>query len=208
MPAHNLLSEVAAAYAACVTYADTGKVDIVFERRRFHPTYFRTYFKRPDHIRIDWSNAQRGGTDLSCTALYNGAGHVWLDGKKLDTGWPQSQFSLNSLDMLLAAAAGVSNGVAILIPPILAPRIGLVNIAKLDNPSEADVPQNLIEKSCSTIQVQDDRTSYVVSIDASHLIRRIEMDFNEPRGDVSHLKCTYEAVKLNSELPADAFEPL
>jgi hypothetical protein len=209
MPDKSLLSSIAVTYGECQTYSDAGVVESSWMGSSSCFIQFRTYFKRPDFIRIDWTNQkmpQALDQTLSNTAFYDGTAHLWLNAKKFETNLPRSQTALGSVGYLLAAAAAGSVGLSLMVPPILTPQVGvLTTLTDLENCRDA-APSTDAHKYSSAIHVEDDAANYIIFVDADRLIRRIDSETKSAREKNALITYTYQTVSLNVDIPQEIFE--
>jgi len=117
LSAPDVIARVVAAYRTCATYRDTGVVRTVFfeetgQRTQERP--FKTAFVRPDSFRFEFTDTFYGKTTRYI---------VWQQGADVRKWWDVEPGirSLQSLDMGLAGATGVSGGSAHVVPSLLFP---------------------------------------------------------------------------------------
>ena len=127
-----VLAAVLERYAEFSSYRDCGQVTTRFTHlngSHGHTTMrlFKTAFVRPDRFRFEFLN-RHGGEKW---ARYV----VWAEGKKVMTWWDvESRLEhLESLNMAVAGATGVSGGAAYTIPaPLMPAEIGGAMLTDLD----------------------------------------------------------------------------
>ncbi len=123
MSAQQILEKMAATYANCKSYHDSGAVTNYFSPEHTDVKPFRTAFVRPDQFRFEYDDP---GPDKSYV--------VWAKGDEVQTWWyvrPGVQIP-PSLERGIAGATGVSGGSAHTIPVLLLPdRIGGRSVAEL-----------------------------------------------------------------------------
>ena len=116
--AGQILTRVAATYASCRSYSDTGVVTDRYPGALGHTTEkpFRTAFVRPDRFRFQFTESKGilGGDSVDI---------VWRRGDDVRTWWDVKPGILRakSLGDALSTATGVSGGSAHAIPALLAP---------------------------------------------------------------------------------------
>lgn len=117
--AEQILARVAAVYASCRSYSDSGVVKTRYPGLLGHTTEkpFRTVFVRPDRFRFQF---------LETKSLIGGeyVYIVWRTGDKVQTWWDVKPGveEARSLGDALSAATGVSGGSAHAIPALLLPQ--------------------------------------------------------------------------------------
>src|SRR4051794_40464398 len=122
MTAEQILEGMAAVYAGCRTYRDTGRVHTRFLTRRgrldFESTKpFRTAFVRPDRFRFEFASHFPGQAEMHRFIVH-------MAGRVVQTWWDlrPGVERQSRLGMALAGATGVSGGAAHTVPALLLPR--------------------------------------------------------------------------------------
>jgi hypothetical protein len=113
----DVVARVVAAYRTCATYRDTGVVRTVYfeetgQRTQNRP--FKTAFVRPDSFRFEFTDSFLGKTTRYIVSQQGADVRRWWDVE------PGTR-TLESLDMGLAGATGVSGGSAHVVPSLLLP---------------------------------------------------------------------------------------
>jgi len=125
LTAQQILDKMAATYATCKSYRDSGTVTKFFSPQHIDVKPFRTAFVRPDQFRFEYD-------DLDPEKPYV----VWAKGDEVRTWWYVRPGVQNppSLGHGIAGATGVSGGSAHTIPTMLLPdQIGGRSLASLTN---------------------------------------------------------------------------
>lgn len=140
MTAEQILARMAAVYAGCRSYRDTGDVHSRFLGKPGLPEYekhrpFRTAFVRPDRFRFEFANQFPGGTELY-RFIVHAAGDVVQSWWDVRPGVERPA----SLGLALAGATGVSGGAAHTVPALLMAEVvrgrrltDLTELARLDD---------------------------------------------------------------------------
>jgi hypothetical protein len=122
MTADQIIAGMAAAYAGCHSYRDTGRVQTRFSAHNELPGFdsdrpFRTAFTRPHRFRFEFSSACPGSTEWHRYIVHSDKGLVqtWWDVRPGVKREP-------SLGLALAGATGVSGGSAHTVPALLIPK--------------------------------------------------------------------------------------
>lgn len=114
-----ILKKTAARYATYSSYSDVGVVITTYDeatRGRIEKQPFSLFFNRPNRFRVEWLDY-----DLQKDGRKN---VVWSNGEATFVYWEPKTFEKKqSLEMGIAAAAGVSSGAAYTIPRLLIPEI-------------------------------------------------------------------------------------
>jgi outer membrane lipoprotein-sorting protein len=119
LKAQDVLDRMAKAYASCKSYRDSGVVKTVFFGATGNFTAekpFATAFVRPDRFRFEYKEKQ--GLGLENRYI------VWRRGKEVQTWWDikPGVEKLDSLELALSGATGVSGGSARTVPALLLPK--------------------------------------------------------------------------------------
>lgn len=118
LSADQVLAKLAAAYATCRSYRDSGVVSNAFDPQHVDVKPFRTAFVRPDQFRFEFEEA-RPGLDPSSKNAYI----IWAKAGAVRTWWyvkPAVERS-SSLADAISSATGVSSGSAHTIAALLMP---------------------------------------------------------------------------------------
>lgn len=115
LTAQEILAQANAAYAALRSYSDSGRV-ITTATGVDTTTAFHIRLERPDRYRVDWSTPSQFFTNQGC-AWSDGNGDYFSmgDAGKTEIAKPEK---LESRELALASATGVSSGAAHTIPGI------------------------------------------------------------------------------------------
>jgi len=203
--AEEVLARVAATYAACRSYSDSGVVTDRYPGLVAHTTTkpFRTAFVRPGRFRFQFAETKGfvGGEYLYI---------VWRNGDDVRTWWdvrPGVQ-KAPSLGEALGAATGVSGGSAHRIPALLMPpEVGgrrLTGVAQARLLGDAAVGAS----ACYRIGGTYADGPITVWVDkATFLVRRVDLTTTIPSGTVESTT-TYEPI-LDGEVSEAmlAFDP-
>jgi len=113
--AEEIVKKMAAKYAECRTYQDTGVVETTGfdkdgKKERVARIPFSLHFSRPSKFRFEWTHEFIGKRKRV----------VWSDGKTAYTYWePDRYVETMTLRMAIAGATGVSRGSAQAVPGLL-----------------------------------------------------------------------------------------
>lgn len=170
MTAEEILGRMAAVYASCKSYRDTGVVKTVYISKRSHATEkpFSTAFVRPDRFRFEYRERRKGQREDRYI--------IWSRGGKVRRWWdvtPEAE-EPESLSAALAAAAGVSSGASRTIPALL---LSSVKGRRLTDLAEARriADAKLDEADCFRVEGRDNRALATVWIDQkTFLVKRID----------------------------------
>ena len=174
LKAQDVLDRMAAVYAGCKSYIDSGVVKTVFvlpDGNQTEVKPFTTAFVRPDQFRFEFT-LKGGGPERRFV--------VWRRGKEVQTWWDldlgvEKRKSLQkSLGSALAGVAGLSDGSAHTIPALLLPKE--VEGRRLTDLKEAKrIEDDKIDKvECFRIQGKYADTPMTLWIDQkTFLVRRI-----------------------------------
>lgn len=132
----DVVARLVAAYRTCATYRDTGVVRTVYFEAtgpRTQDRPFKTAFVRPDSFRFEFTETVLGKTTRYIVSQQGADVRTWWDVK------PGIR-TLQSLDMGLAGATGVSGGSAHVVPSLLLPEgvsgrslKDMTDVRRLDN---------------------------------------------------------------------------
>ena len=175
LKAQDVLDRMAAAYAGCKSYIDSGVVETVFDvpdgKQQTEVRPFTTAFVRPDQFRYEFT--MKGGGPARHFV-------VWRRDKDLQIWWDfnlsdeQRKAYRKSLSSALAGAAPLSDGSANTIPALLLPKE--VEGRRLTDLKEAKrIEDDKIDKvECFRIQGKYADTPMTLWIDQkTFLVRRI-----------------------------------
>jgi outer membrane lipoprotein-sorting protein len=176
LKAQDVLDRMAAAYAGCKSYIDSGVVTTVFDtpdgkQRTTEVRPFTTAFVRPDQFRYEFS--MKGGGPARHFV-------VWRKGKDVQIWWSfnlsdeQRKAYRKSLSSALAGADVLADGSALTIPALLLPKE--VEGRRLTDLKEAKrIEDDKIDKvECFRIQGKYADTPMTLWIDQkTFLVRRI-----------------------------------
>jgi len=115
-------------YESCHTYSDCGAVRKVGEHTQ-HFT-FSTFYTSPNKFRINWSYHKAGRSKTTDNKDPSESYELWTDGDQTFTRYYFNDNRIeetNSLEDQLIQAAGISNGVTMLIPAILLASVNITN---------------------------------------------------------------------------------
>lgn len=128
-----ILKRMARAYAQCTSYQDTGVVETTYHEAtsgRIEKMPFKTYFKRPNLLRFEWTDYnpwKEGRTSV-----------VWSNGKEVFIYWEPDRYEREeTLGGGIAGATGVSGGAAHTVPRMLLEEISGFTLTELTNLSLA-----------------------------------------------------------------------
>jgi hypothetical protein len=203
--AEQILARVAAAYASCRSYSDSGVVKDRYPGLLGHTTEkpFRTAFVRPDRFRFQFVETKSliGGDYVYV---------VWRRGDKVLTWWDVKPGveEARSLGDALSAATGVSGGSAHAIPALLSPKeVGGRNPTDLAQARLLD-DATVGTAACYRVEGRYGGESTTLWIEKGGLlIRRIDRRIEIPAGSVDETT-TYDPV-LDGEVTEKmlAFDP-
>ena len=115
--AREVVRKMAESYAACKSYQDTGVVETTYHEEtegRIEKMPFKTYFKRPNQFRFEWTDFvswKAGRTSI-----------IWSNATGVFTFWDPDRYEKDEdLSMGIAGATGVSHGAAHTVPRLLLP---------------------------------------------------------------------------------------
>jgi len=194
--AEQLLDRMSKAYANCKTYRDSGVVKTVFFQANGKRTVnkpFTTAFVRPDRFRFEYK--ERKGDDEENRYL------IWSNGQEIQTWWDVKPGvgKAASLNMALAAAAGVSGGSAHTIPALLMPNAvvggrltGMTDAKRIGDAKLDDV-------NCFRIEGKSANNPQTLWLDTNtFLVRRIDSQHTFPNFR-TEVTTTYSPV-MNGEI--------
>lgn len=129
-----ILKRMAQVYGQCISYQDTGMVEIAYHEAtsgRIEKMPFKTYFKRPNLLRFEWTDYNpwaEGRTSI-----------VWSNGKEVFTYWEPDRYEKEeTLSLGVAGASGISHGAAHTVPRLLVEEITGFKLTELTNLSLAN----------------------------------------------------------------------
>jgi hypothetical protein len=200
--AEEILGRMAKAYAECKTYRDSGVVRTVIRRDEGdleEELQFDTAFVRPGRFRFVYSEQASGSAASYIVWRQDGDVRSWCR-------FARSAEPPKSLNLALAAATGVSQGVAHVIPALLLPKeIGgrklthLTEVWRIEDAEADDVPcfrvEGLYADSPMTIWIDK----------ATHLVRRI--DERSSDGDSTTTTRYMPAIDVDISEEELAFDP-
>lgn len=178
---NQLIDRVAQVYGNCSTYRDEGFARLLAEDSQVHKScLFRTFFQRPHFIRVEWKDTLDSPKNTN-VALFNGAfnlrigGHsVRLDNYLLDH--QVRKHAANDLElMFVSAAAGISLGVTMQVPPILMPNLHLVDTMITHLHNYSFIAQSTTESHFQNLMGKTDSFEYVLSVNSHYAVKKIQM---------------------------------
>ena len=117
--ADDVMDKMAAAYAACSSYRDTGVVTTTFFSGEEHiqRLLFSTRFVRPDRFCFEYREQGRAGGWIQHA--------LWLDGETVRSWWSSREAMQvhPSLQLAIAAFTGVSSSSSYNVPALLMPEL-------------------------------------------------------------------------------------
>lgn len=136
LTADQLLQKMATTYAAASSYEDKGVISTVFTGRGAHTAnlMFETAFVRNKRFRFEY----REDHEFHGQVLGSQDYVIWSDFSHTYTRWsvkPGVEDDGADIGGALAAAAGVSHGATMRIPPLLLPGIGAGAVFRLEAPA-------------------------------------------------------------------------
>jgi len=189
LDAHQVLARVAATYASCRSYSDSGVVTDRYAGLLGHTTRkpFRTAFVRPDRFRFQFTETKGlAGGDV----VYI----VWRNGADVRTWWDVRPgiAKAPSLGEALGGATGVSGSSAHAIPNLLLPQeVGgrcLTGVTQARLLDDAAVGSSACYRIGGTYG-DEPITLWIEK--SSYLVRRIDRTMEIPQGSVDSTT-TYE----------------
>jgi hypothetical protein len=136
-PAEQIVADMLATYANCVSYSDEGEVVTVFHNEHGDRTVskpFTTAFVRPDKFRFEYRERRRDDWNRYI---------IWRSASDVRTFWSiRPDMGRNDLRLAIAGATGVSSGSAIMIPSLLMPgEVSAGQLKSLSNLTLLDVEE-------------------------------------------------------------------
>jgi len=192
LTAQQILERMAASYAACKSYRDSGAVTNFFNRQHIDAKPFRTAFVRPDQFRFEYHDPTPEKPYI-----------VWAKGDEVRTWWYVRPGAQNppSLGRGIAGATGVSGGSAHTIPALLLPdRIGGRSLASLADPTR--LPDEAVDGTpCFKLQGKFADQPTTLWLDKeTYLVRRIVEDTKLA------ITTTVYRPLVDKEIPAEELE--
>jgi outer membrane lipoprotein-sorting protein len=172
LDAHQILDRMTRVYAHCKSYRDSGVVTTVFLDERGNRTVerpFTTAFLRPDRFRFEYRE-KRGGRQEPHYI-------VWRQGQEVQmlTDLHTGIEKVESLDIAVARAAGISGGSSHRIPSLLLPELGGRRLTDITGARRVDDAE-IGEADCFRIEGKYADSPVTLWIDkAAFLVRKVEM---------------------------------
>src|ERR1035437_4357992 len=192
LTAQQILDKMAATYATCKSYRDSGVVTNFFSPQHIDVKPFRTAFVRPDQFRFEYDDPDPEKPYV-----------VWAKGDAVRTWWhvrPGVQ-TPSSLGLGIAGATGVSSGSAHTIPTLLLPdQIGGRSMASLTDLTR--LPDEAVDDTlCFKLQGKfADQPTTLWLEKETYVIRRIVEDSKLTR------TTTVYRPEVDKEIPANELE--
>jgi outer membrane lipoprotein-sorting protein len=192
LTAQQILDKMAATYATCKSYRDSGVVTNFFSPQHIDVKPFRTAFVRPDQFRFEYDDPDPEKPYV-----------VWAKAGEVRTWWYIKPGEQNppSLGRGIAGATGVSSGSAHTIPNLLLPdQIGGRSMASLTDLTR--LPDEAVDDTlCFKLQGKfADQPTTLWLEKETHLIRRIVEDSKLTR------TTTVYRPEVDKEIPANELE--
>jgi hypothetical protein len=138
--AEKVLQDVVALYASMNSYMDSGYVTTTFvETGRLRRISFSTLYQKPSLFRFAFSTPHPH-PPLNYIVTQHVVGFDGIEGYSLTKKYDSSQAlkSINSLELVVAGATGISSGSAHTIGRLLLPEVGGLSILELVSPQLED----------------------------------------------------------------------
>ncbi len=200
LQANDLIRLIDERYSSCQTYVDEGVLETFTVECGALSTNFRTFFERPNRIRIDWSALN--SPDYTNHALYNNGSVITL------AGAPFQIEETNSLAKHLACVTAVSLGLPLVIPPILLPKLdGFEPLTKLSTYQFEDAQMALTPHCRYIVRAKSKGASFLIYLDAEGIIRQVDLETIATSSRADCVKATYRylTASFDTALSSEVF---
>ena len=190
------LNDIVHAYKAILSYEDTGKVEVIYNRNGLvvgeEVRRFQTQFKRGKSFEIRWKDVVTGYAGLEYV--------IWSSGNKVYSKYGNDEaFESPTIAKALSRATGISTSLTAYIPCLLLQDTNcfLCSPDSLKITSSVSVPDsNLIHIAIDNSYGDIDEIWFDK---ASKLIKRIEW-WTEDSAQRTYHRITYENIKIKNKM--------
>lgn len=209
LSAGEVLANMAAAYARCSSYEDSGVAWVEFSGWPGHVsgTWFRTSFVRGGGFRFEY---EEENTESLFDRLRSPKRMViWGDNHRAQCWWTVGGLSADTLNMEIAGATGVSDGTAHTIPRMLLPmHITGRSLSDLGDATLASI-ESIEGSPCFRIEGKYADQRLTIWVDTANYLLRRTLSRDVLEGGTEVVETTVYAPRLNVEIDpaAFAFEP-
>jgi len=151
---NDFFQKVKAKYSSCATFSGEGGNTTTSDMQGKDKPYrnekrFAIIFKRPDLLRVDWSEpSMMSFTPVVCSLFTENGKYFGISSFK------RTPEEFKNLEMGMGAYAGISGGNTFLIPSLLMGKLGYIN-----ETSSEMLPDTQIDgQDCSVIEINDKKT--------------------------------------------------
>jgi len=184
-----VLAEMGRIYRGLESYSDSGFEESIFypgtAESRTRRRTFKTYFKRPNQFRFEWSD-------------HMGVNVIWCDGKNAfaKCSYDKQSKQEKSLGMAIAGATGVSGGTAHTVSTLLMEEVSGRKLTELKNAVYRGV-EMVNGEACHYLE-HDDRASQIYISESRLIILKIDEDYVIQAG--SRKKAPGLVIKMSFQL--------